>query len=354
MNVKQRNDYLISLAAAALRNADVTFADGNNILSSYNGQVAAFCVSVAMSGLTKSINNISDANASDGAKQVVELANGIKQLGYGSATKAVENIPKLAVAMRDLMNTLSGAPRVSQNVIDMTNALAKLARTGSASGSAANALSKSLFSYSSSTKKAHKHSFNLASAIGKLYASYWMLFRLFGSLGKSVNLASDLQEVDNVIRTTFGDYTELIDKMAETSISDYGISELTAKQIASRFQAMGTSMGIAQGKMADMSVQLTELAADMASFYNVDAKEIGTSLQAIFTGETEPLRKYGLDLTNASIQQWALKQGIDANVDSMSYMTKTLLRYQYVMSNTSAIQGDFARTSGSWANSIRV
>lgn len=51
MNVKQRNDYLISLAAAALRNADVTFADGNNILSSYNGQVAAFCVSVAMSGL---------------------------------------------------------------------------------------------------------------------------------------------------------------------------------------------------------------------------------------------------------------------------------------------------------------
>lgn len=89
-------------------------------------------VAVAMSGLTKSINNISDANASDGAKQVVELANGIKQLGYGSATKAVENIPKLAVAMRDLMNTLSGAPRVSQNVIDMTNALAKLARTGSA------------------------------------------------------------------------------------------------------------------------------------------------------------------------------------------------------------------------------
>ena len=311
-------------------------------------------VAVAMSGLTKSINNISDANASDGAKQVVELANGIKQLGYGSATKAVENIPKLAVAMRDLMNTLSGAPRVSQNVIDMTNALAKLARTGSASGSAANALSKSLFSYSSSTKKAHKHSFNLASAIGKLYASYWMLFRLFGLLGKSVNLASDLHEVDNVIRTTFGDYTELIDKMAETSISDYGISELTAKQIASRFQAMGTSMGIAQGKMADMSIQLTELAADMASFYNVDAKEIGTSLQAIFTGETEPLRKYGLDLTNASIQQWALKQGIDANVDSMSYMTKTLLRYQYVMSNTSAIQGDFARTSGSWANQIRI
>lgn len=337
-NVKTSDFTRLTKNLAKLGNVDV-----NKIRSS----------AVALAGLTKSLSNLSTANGSGAAGQIGDLSRGIAQLGYKSATQAVENIPKLAVAMKDLMQTLSGAPKVSQNLIDMTNALASLARTGASSGRAANSLATSLHTYSGSAQRAKKHTFNLASAIGKLYASYWLVFRGIGKIMDSINLASDLQETNNVILQTFGNYSSLINDMAATSIQDFGISELTAKNIASRFQAMGTAMGFTQGKMAEMSVSLTELSADMASFYNMDASEIAQSLQSIFTGETEPLRKYGLDLSQATIQQWALKNGIDATVASMSYQEKTMLRYQYVMANTSAAQGDFARTSDSWANTIR-
>ena len=123
---------------------------------------------VAIGGLTKSLSNLSNVRVSDNAKQISDLAHGIAQLGYKSAAQAIQNIPKLAISMRDLMTTLSGAPRVSQNLIDMTNALARLARTGSSSGRAATSLSSALNTYSRSTTKAKKHTFSLASAIGKM------------------------------------------------------------------------------------------------------------------------------------------------------------------------------------------
>lgn len=291
---------------------------------------------------------------SEGAKQLSEIANGIKQLGYKSADKAIQNIPLLATAMKQLMEELSKAPKVSQNLIDMTNALAKFARTGASGGRTANSLTGSLNGYSKAAKTAKTHTFSLASAIGKMYASYWLLFRALGKIKNAINVSSALTEVQNVVDVTFGEYAKLVEKMSKTSITDFGMSELTVKEVSSRFQAMGTAMGFTQGKMADMSIELTKLTADMASFYNVEQDAVAKSLQSIFTGETEPLRKYGLDLTNATLQEWALKNGIDANVKSMSQMEKTMLRYQYVMSNTGAAQGDFARTVDTWANQTRI
>lgn len=309
---------------------------------------------VAIGGLTKSLSNLSNVRVSDNAKQISDLAHGIAQLGYKSATQAIQNIPKLAISMRDLMTTLSGAPRVSQNLIDMTNALARLARTGSSSGRAATSLSSALNTYSRSTTKAKKHTFSLASAIGKMYATYWLLFRAFGKLKDAIDISSQLTEVQNVVSTTFGEYSGLVDQMASTSITELGMSELTVKQIASRYQAMGSAMGFARGEMADMSLELTRLAADMASFYNVEQKDVAEDLAAIFTGETRPLRTYGIDLTQATLAEWAMKQGLDANIQSMSQAEKAMLRYQYVMANTTAAQGDFAKTSNTWANQTRI
>ncbi len=308
----------------------------------------------SLTQLTKSFSTLNNISTNGGAAQIASLAKGIAQLGYKSATQAIQNIPQLAMAMKNLMQTLSTAPQVSQNLISMTNSLARLARTGASSGKAANSLSKSLNTYSASANKAKGSSFSLASAIGKLYATYWMLLRAFNLLGDAIDISSDLTEVQNVVDVTFGKYSALVDKMAETSIVDFGMSELTVKQISSRFQAMGTAMGFAQGKMADMSLELTALAADMASFYNVEQSDVAEDLESIFTGQTRPLRSYGLDLTEATLKEWAMKQGIDANIDSMSQAEKTMLRYQYVMANTGAAQGDFARTAGTWANQVRI
>lgn len=329
----------------------------------------------AIGQISKSLGSLKSVSVSGTSKQVAELASGISKLGYKSSTKAIENIPKLATAMRDLMSSLSKAPKVSQNIIDMTNALAKLARTGASSGKAATSLSRSLDTYTKSTGKASSGTKGLASALGKMYASYWLLFRAFQKIGQSITLASDLVEVQNVVNTVFGDMTAKVEQYADKSIEQFGMSELAFKQYASRFQAMGTAMGIDSGiigqankflnkstngyvalsdSMADVSLTLTQLTADMASFYNVEQSAVAEDLAAIFTGETRPLRTYGLDLTQATLSEWAMKQGLDADIQSMSQAEKTMLRYQYVLANTTAAQGDFARTANTWANQLRI
>ena len=329
----------------------------------------------AIVGFGKGLQRLNSVDASKTSEQVANLAKGISQLGYKSSTKAIENIPLLASAMKKLMSELSKAPKVSQNLIDMTNALAKLARTGASSGRAANALGFGLNTYTKATHKASIGTKGLASALGKMYATYWLLFRFVGKIGDSITIASDLVEVQNVVDTVFGDMSSKVEEYAQNSIKQFGMSELSFKQYASRFQAMGSAMGIdtssiesansflnkATGgyvglsdSMSDVSLTLTQLTADMASFYNVSQKDVAEDLSSIFTGETRPLRTYGLDLTQATLQEWAMKNGLDANIKSMSQAEKTMLRYQYVLANTSAAQGDFARTSNTWANQLRI
>lgn len=338
-----------------------------------NKQISS--AATALKGLGKGLESLNSASVSGTAEQVAELAKSISRFGYTSSKKAIDNIPHLANAMKDLMTSLSKAPRVSQNLIDMTNALAKLARTGASSGKAATSLSRSLDTYTKSTSRASSGTKGLASALGKMYASYWLLFRAFQKIGQSITLASDLVEVQNVVNTVFGDMTAKVEEYANKSIEQFGMSELAFKQYASRFQAMGSAMGIDSGligqansflnkstngyvalsdSMADVSLTLTQLTADMASFYNVEQAAVAEDLAAIFTGETRPLRTYGLDLTQATLSEWAMKQGLDANIQSMSQAEKTMLRYQYVLANTTAAQGDFARTANTWANQVRI
>ena len=316
-------------------------------------------LSVNVKHIATAFNGLS--RMEENAKQMTDLASGIKQLGYSSAEKAIKNIPLLATAMKKLMSELSTAPKVSQNLIDMTNALAKLARTGSSSGKAANSL---VSSFNRISKASIGMKVGLLSAVNGISAIRRSILSALGVVGgfyavirgikESINISSDLTEVQNVVDVTFGNYKKKIEDLAKVSIPELGMSELTTKQIASRYQAMGTAMGISQKGMADMSTELTRLAGDMASFYNVEQKAVGEDLEAIFTGQTKPLRQYGLDLTEATLQEWAMKQGMDANINSMSQMEKTMLRYQYVMANTGAAQGDFVRTADTWANQVRV
>ena len=346
----------VSSAMGSLKN--VNAADFNRLAKGIQklGSIDAATITRAAGSINllgNSIGKVSNANFS-GTTQIADLAKAIAQLGYKSSTQAIDNIPKLAVAMNELITSLSKAPQVSQNVIDLTNALAKLARTGASSGRAVDSLTRMMNPFSNATKKAKTSAFSLASAIGKVYATYWLLFRAFGKIKEAMDISSQLTEVQNVVNTTFGEYSRLLDEMSKTSITEFGISELSVKKTASNFQAMGTAMGFTRGKMADMSVELTKLSADMASFYNVSQEEVAEDLQSVFTGMTRPLRQYGLDLTEATLKEWALKNGMDANIKSMSQAEKTMLRYQYVMANTGAAQGDFARTSMTWANQTRI
>ena len=329
----------------------------------------------SLSKFTTALRSLDSVAVSDNVQQIGTLAKGISQLGYKSSTKAIENIPKLASSMKQLIITLSGVPKVSQNLIDMTNALANLSRTGASSGRAANSLAKSLDTYTYSTGKASRGTFSLASALGKLYATYWVVFRALSKIGEAIDISSDLTEVQNVVDVTFGNMAYKVEKLAQTSIEQFGMSELALKQYASRFQAMGAAMGIDKNlisnansflsqqtngyielsdSLSDVSLNLTKLTADMASFYNVEQSDVAEDLSSVYTGMTRPLRQYGLDLTEATLKEWAMNNGLDANIDSMTQAEKTMLRYQYVLANTGAAQGDFARTADTWANQVRI
>lgn len=245
-------------------------------------------LTTALSGLVSGMNSL--GSVSFDVSGLTQLTSAITKLGSKSATTAASgNIANLAVALKQMMTTLSTAPAVSQNLIQMTQALAQLAASGSRAGTATQSLANSFNIFSSSAKTARKHTFSLAAAFGKFYATYWLLIRGLSQFKKAIDISSDLTEVQNVVDVTFGDMKYKIEDLAATSITDLGMSELTAKQIASRFQAMGTAMGFTQERMSDMSVELTRLAADMASFYNAEQEDVAKSLQSIFTGETEPL-----------------------------------------------------------------
>lgn len=319
------------------------------------------------------------ANISKQSAEITQLTASISKLGSKSAGYAADNIRNLGSALKEVMTTLSNAPRVSNNIIQMTNALANLSQQGSKVGSASRSLVTGFSNTTKSIKRIRSGFRGLASTIGKFYATYWLVMRAVGKIGSAVDLASQLTEVQNVVDTTFGDMASKVDDFTKTSIQDFGMSELTVKQISSRFQALGTSIGISSEQvangtavankalmsqnntlykttdsMADMSLNLTRLAGDMASFYDVDQADVARSLQSIFSGTIAPLRRYGLDLTQATLSEWAMKNGLDANIKSMTQAEKVLLRYNYVMANTQAAQGDFAKTANTWANSARV
>ena len=306
---------------------------------------------------------------------MTSLVASISKLGGKSSTTAITTIPLLTKSLMTMMNTLSKAPTVSNNLIQMTNALANLASQGNKVGIASNKISSGFNLMNRSVKSSTGHWRGLASAIGKFYATYFLVIRAIRILGKAVNYSSELTEVQNVVDVTFGKMSGKVEEFSKNSIKQLGMSELSVKQYASRFQAMGSAMGIGGNQignanaflnnktngyvglsdsMADVSLNLTKLTADMASFYDVSQKDVAEDLQAIFTGQTRPLREYGIDLTQATLKEWALKNGLDADISSMSQAEKTMLRYQYVLANTTAAQGDFARTSDTWANQIRI
>lgn len=307
------------------------------------------------------------------------LVTYISRLGSVASGRAVTNIPLLADNLKYLFETLSKAPNVSSNIIQMTQALGNLSnRSGGAiSGlnTSISSLSGSFLGFKTSTGKAL---IGLKSFTRQILSSMGIYLGLYGAIRgikNAIDISSALTEVQNVVDVTFGDMSKKVNEFAQDSIRQFGMSELTLKQTASRFQAMGTAMGIDSSlikkaneflnkqtdgyiglsdSMADVSLNLTKLTADMASLYNIDQDVVSQDLAAIFTGQTRPLRDYGLDLTQATLKEWAMKQGLDSDIASMSQAEKTMLRYQYVLANTQTAQGDFARTADSWANQIRI
>ena len=337
------------------------------------------------------------------ATGIAELAYAVSQFGYAKIKTATQIIPALTKEINNMLTVLSKSPAVSVNITRLILALSKLASNGRTLKVATNAIANGMNKTGNSARQAtprvtmfgnalktiHGQSVNvlsslrrLAGVFGTVYASLFMFVGAFHKIKEAIGYAADLTEIQNVVDVTFGNAASKIDEFTQTSIKDFGLNELSVKQFASRYQSMGVAMGITNeqvknaheylsqfrtptgaingynemsNSMADMSLNLTKLTGDLASFYDQNQEDVAQALQSgIFAGQTRPLRQYGVDLTQATLQEWALSQGINANIASMTQAEKTMLRYEYTMQRLGMAQGDFVRTQHTWANQVRV
>lgn len=190
--------------------------------------------------------------------------------------------------------------------------------------------------------------------LGKVVASVLGVGAIV-AFGKScIKLGSDLAEVQNVVDVSFGKMSGAVDAFAKNAITQFGLSELTAKKYMGTYGAMAKSFGIVEEAGYQMSASITGLTGDVASFYNLSTDEAYTKLKSIFTGETESLKDLGVVMTQTALDQYALNNGFGKTTAKMTEQEKVMLRYQFVMSSLADASGDFARTSTSWANQVRV
>lgn len=207
---------------------------------------------------------------------------------------------------------------------------------------------------SGAAKSAEKESVPMFSKVGKKIGMV-LGTALTGAFVKScLDLGSDLAEVQNVVDTTFASMTEQVNTFARQAMTQFGLSETVAKKYMGTLGAMSKSMGFSEEQAYGMASAVTGLAGDVASFYNLSTDEAYNKLKSIWTGETESIKELGVVMTQTALDQYALNNGFGKTTAKMTEQEKVMLRYQYVMSSLSGAQGDFAKTSDSWANQTRI
>lgn len=338
-------------------------------------------VSAELPGLGRNLKSIVESFTSVGdiSEPVNRLVQSIAQLAssgnkIGQTSSQLGTLAKEVLSFFDVMKT---APKISDNTIRMTEALAKLASAGGKVNTATNSISSAFSKLSSGTlslgnlvsKTASKIGGGIKTIIGGfqrlgsgssgLKTASFNLSALFKTaigfkaiqgivdFGRSaVDLGSQITEVENVVDVAFGSMSDKAYKFASTAKEQFGLSELAAKQYSGTMMAMMKSSGVAQDAASKMSISLAGLAGDIASFYNIDTDTAFQKIRSGISGEIEPLRQLGINLSVANMEAYALSRGITTSYNAMSQAEKVALRYNYLMSATGDVQGDFARTSG--------
>lgn len=346
-------------------------------------------VSAELPGLGRNLKSIVESFTSVGdiSEPVNRLVQSIAQLAssgnkIGQTSSQLGTLAKEVLSFFDVMKT---APKISDNTIRMTEALAKLANSGGKVNSATNSISSAFSKLSSATSNLGNIVSKTSSIIGTGVKGIIGWFQRLGNsssgiktasfnlgnllktaigfkairglanLGKSaIGFGSAITEIENVVDVSFGSMADEAYKFASTAKEQFGLSELAAKQYSGTMMAMMKSSGVAQDAASKMSISLAGLAGDIASFYNVDTDTAFQKIRSGISGEIEPLRQLGINLSVANMEAYALSRGITTSYNAMSQAEKVALRYNYLMSVTGDVQGDFARTSGTWANQVRL
>lgn len=204
------------------------------------------------------------------------------------------------------------------------------------------------------SNKAAKQATSIFSGMGKKIAGALSIAAFAKFTKDCIEVGSNVTEVQNVVDTAFGDLSHQADLWASNAMTNFGLSELSAKKYMGVFGQMSNAMGITGQAALDMAEDVTGLTGDVASFYNLGTDEAYTKLKSIWTGETETLKDLGVVMTQTNLDQYALNNGFGKTTAKMTEQEKVMLRYQYVTSALSNATGDFVKTQDSWANQTRI
>lgn len=385
----------VSQLGSAMQNMNAGTADFTRLAKNITkiGSVdsaALTSTATSLQAVTKAVASISAIPQN--ATQVTEFAKSLGKLGSKSIENAVVNIPKLGNALNGLMTTLSRAPTVSQNVIQMTNALANLANQGGKAGTASNGLIRSFNNTYSSTSKAKKGFGSLASAIGRFYATYFMVIRGSKKLIEAIKSTTDYIEAFNYQAVAFGKIGSEWDKdyekygydnatayaesfqsrvndtlgklsglkvnvqgglLEESGAKNLGLNIQEVTQYASQLASVTNSLGQTGEATTAITKSMTMLAGDISSLFNVDYSTVAQNLQSGLIGQSRALYKYGIDITNATLSTYAYNLGISKSVSEMTQMEKQQLRVLAILDQSKVSWGDLANTINSPSNMLR-
>lgn len=374
----------VSQLGSAMQNMNAGTADFTRLAKNITkigsvDSVALTNTATSLQAVTKAVASISAIPQN--ATQVTEFAKSLGKLGSKSIENATVNIPKLGNALNGLMTTLSRAPNVSSNVIAMTNALANLASQGSKVGTSSASLQKTLYGVSTSARTASKSSWSLASAIGKFYATYFMVIRGSKKLIEAIKSTTDYIEAFNYQAVAFGKIGSEWDKdyekygydnatayaesfqsrvndtlgklsglkvnvqgglLEESGAKNLGLNIQEITQYASQLASVTNSLGQTGEATTAITKSMTMLAGDISSLFNVDYSTVAQNLQSGLIGQSRALYKYGIDITNATLATYAYNLGISKSVSEMTQMEKQQLRVLAILDQSKVSWGDLA------------
>lgn len=403
---------MLGNAMSSMKSSGVTSADFSRLATNLNKLASVNTAGIA--GLAGSISQIgaSIANipgATEAAASIGSLGNALAVFSYKKVDTAIANMPRIAQAFTEMMGSLSNAPAVSENLINTANALANVASQANGVKSLANTFSginrpatqssnilktfiSNLFNTNNGAKSLKGGIDSLAASFGKFYASCFLIIRAMKSLGSAIKSAMDYVETFNYFNVTMnkigsqfsGDFKKygynsakayadsfrttmdsLTTKMTGFKVGENGTLDFSNSknlgldvQAIQNYEAQVSAVTNSVGLMGETSKKaataLTMLAADYSSLRNLDLSEVMTNFNSGLIGQSRALYKYGIDITNATLQTYAYKYGITTAVSEMTQADKMQLRLAAILDQSRIAWGDQANTINSVANQYRI
>lgn len=322
--------------------------DSLKISASIGNQLAA---------INQAITNLPDTPG----EKLRNLASGLQplsELGRSNMTSFINQLKKLPEVIQELEK--ADIDKFTQQMKDLASAMKpfademnKVSSGFSAFPSRIQRLITSTEQYNGTVRRAttSTNAWNSALKAISFAAIYRAAAKLLGiAIAKSSQYTEDL----NLFTVSMGKYAEEAYNYAQKVSDVMGIDPAEWMRNQGVFNTIITGFGVAGDKAAFMSKNLTQLGYDLASFYNIDFESAMQKVQSGISGELEPLRRLGYDLSVARLEQERLNLGIDKSVSSMTQAEKSQLRYYAMMTQVTQVQGDMARTLENPANMLRV